>query len=605
MLVKKLKLGLVLFVISVITAQALNTGNVLAVSLSGTGYFTGGAGNIPDLLWCENDILPGRYDADGDGNCDDGRAIPSTVDTKQEFIDNIVNRWYSGVAREQLGSAFVVNTAIGAGNPGNPAKQRILDATIINEFISRVNNPAVCMQTVNWGAAVGSYYFPNIGDAAFSAHSVPVRGKIRLYNCSSGTTYYLLDYFCGNPAGDFGGLPPYNPIPARDPSYSASTTVGNFYEKGGSAVTFVHTITVNQYPCDPLQPPGSYVMSRNWDTRGASVGGSNPIGPTNSGTIEFTNCQNANNRIRINGVEQAIGSTYTIDPYDTNPDLGLLNTVSAGTKYSRQLTVDGIAPQTATFTVTEAPFAQFKGNDVRVCNDGASNRFVWDNRPTVGSDSRGSYGEYATIFSANNLPDTGYQGLNSYKSPPGPGTRNALETLWSASPCPTFSYAGLSVDSSGNFNEKVGSWYIENDVIPLNTNTITPANQYTVKIFYAKKDSVGNGGNIYIANNVTKINAILIAEGNIYTCARPAGTDVETVPQDRLDEDCNQPLVINGAIMADQVHLMRASGTRFLNNGNNPAEVINYPWQLHHATSPLKTTDINDIDAIIDLPPRL
>ncbi len=136
-------------------------------------------------------------------------------------------------------------------------------------------------------------------------------------------------------------------------------------------------------------------------------------------------------------------------------------------------------------------------------------------------------------------------------------------------------------------------------------------------------------GNIYIDPTVTRIDGLLIAQpkdltttnptdGRIYTCApngvAPSDTDLYT--------KCSSQLVINGALVAQQVKFMRtfkslkdSSPVETPNFATgeftNAAEVINYTPEMYLAPSPLRdpnqTTKSSGIygkyDAVFSLPP--
>jgi hypothetical protein len=111
-------------------------------------------------------------------------------------------------------------------------------------------------------------------------------------------------------------------------------------------------------------------------------------------------------------------------------------------------------------------------------------------------------------------------------------------------------------------------------------------------------------GNIYIDPGVTQLDGIYIAQpsvpatptdGRIYTCAPDAGA---LYPAASLLASCSSQLVVNGALIAQQVKFLRtfkslndstpaeipnfADGT-----GTNAAEVINYTPEMYLAPSPL------------------
>lgn len=112
-------------------------------------------------------------------------------------------------------------------------------------------------------------------------------------------------------------------------------------------------------------------------------------------------------------------------------------------------------------------------------------------------------------------------------------------------------------------------------------------------------------GDIYIDPAVTELNGIYVAQppsgdlskGRIYTCATGMGSPREDYA------DCNSPLVVNGALIARKVYLLRTNGTL---SDDQPAERINYLPELWLARWPDdNSTNSSGYDAITGLPPVL
>lgn len=113
-------------------------------------------------------------------------------------------------------------------------------------------------------------------------------------------------------------------------------------------------------------------------------------------------------------------------------------------------------------------------------------------------------------------------------------------------------------------------------------------------------------GDIYIDRSVVgDLYGIYIAKGNIYTCTN--GFSRYTLPSSTLAANCNQPLVVHGALIAgNSVKLQRAIGS--LSSGG-PAEVIDYnPFVWMQGIKPvnaLPTSTSGKLDFITTLPPIL
>jgi hypothetical protein len=110
--------------------------------------------------------------------------------------------------------------------------------------------------------------------------------------------------------------------------------------------------------------------------------------------------------------------------------------------------------------------------------------------------------------------------------------------------------------------------YASKNSITINKNVTIPetyisANQIPQVIIYTE-------GDINIAGNVTRIDAILVAGGKINTCAEydsVKGTDNEYI--------CHNQLRINGATLANTLELNRLYGASVGSYSVEPAEIIN------------------------------
>ncbi|MBQ2643780.1 hypothetical protein IJG11_02570 [Candidatus Saccharibacteria bacterium] len=91
------------------------------------------------------------------------------------------------------------------------------------------------------------------------------------------------------------------------------------------------------------------------------------------------------------------------------------------------------------------------------------------------------------------------------------------------------------------------------------------------------KTIIYSTGNIVIDCGVKRIDAVLIAKGDINTCP----TDVIDGQEDRDNKDNSTPLKINGSTISDTLTLNRTYGTATGVNTVVPAEVINYDTTLY------------------------
>ena len=119
----------------------------------------------------------------------------------------------------------------------------------------------------------------------------------------------------------------------------------------------------------------------------------------------------------------------------------------------------------------------------------------------------------------------------------------------------------------------------------IENNLVVPANYESFEnmpifIIYSGRD-------IFIDCNVTRLDALIIAEGTVYTCANRDGS----VP-DVDDPLRSQQLVINGAVIANTVEATRTYGAGPGVNSIVPAEIINFnPVLYQFGGSSVATTD--------------
>lgn len=115
-------------------------------------------------------------------------------------------------------------------------------------------------------------------------------------------------------------------------------------------------------------------------------------------------------------------------------------------------------------------------------------------------------------------------------------------------------------------------------------------------------------GNIYISSEVTELNGVFKAGRNIYTCATAAGVlpnKSDTGP-DGMTQKCSKQLVVNGALIASNVYLMRTTGSLI---SPNPAEKITLSpeaWIKSLVDGGTTGKKLNtQYDAILNMPPVL
>ncbi len=125
-------------------------------------------------------------------------------------------------------------------------------------------------------------------------------------------------------------------------------------------------------------------------------------------------------------------------------------------------------------------------------------------------------------------------------------------------------------------------------------------------------------GNIKIAKGVNNINAVLISKKRIITCTEDDGS---LIPKNQLYDQCggndsDRKLVIRGAVIAQELKLLRTYGTRLLSQENEAynagaanaaAEEIIFDPTLYTTNPAIKTPEKakTQIDFITSLPPIL
>lgn len=130
-------------------------------------------------------------------------------------------------------------------------------------------------------------------------------------------------------------------------------------------------------------------------------------------------------------------------------------------------------------------------------------------------------------------------------------------------------------------------------------------------------------GDIYIDESVATLSGFYIAQprsdgsgGNIYTCSNVNGNSFNLYSADSLYQNCDQKLVVHGALAANQIKFLRTKGTLQLSANNeylstdreSIAEVINFSPGLYLADPPstFKRSQISSkYDFITSLPPIL
>ncbi len=421
---------------------------------------------------------------------------------------------------------------------------------------------------------------------------------------------------------------------------SGGSVVGNIAEPGDT-VTF--TYAVNN---------GGTTASQNVNCtyRQASHGGYSTAAPGTVFTPSGANCST---------------STARSFPAQTNNTQTATETVTAiaNTSICRTLEVNpatqtggSVTSSTVCVHVATKPFMEVYGGDIAVgggvesapgacsVNSGAS-IIGWNRRDSSGGGWRGAGTQFAayamsTIYDFSSGHSSGSvttaavpSGL-TFANTGADANNGNFGGMFGAASCMPNYYAALpssanNLGASTSAALSTGSYLREGD-LQINGGTIAPGNKVSVfvngdvyisgNVTYGGSGGWNNGnipmfrvvarGNIYVGNGVTQLDGLYVAQptnsstkGIIFTCALSMGS----VPANTaIVPNCTNKLTVNGAFMARQVQLMRASGT--LSSGTaaeDPAEIFNYNPLLWISQPAPTSGNSGAYDAINSLPPVL
>ena len=396
-------------------------------------------------------------------------------------------------------------------------------------------------------------------------------------------------------------LPPPTPV---QPTFTPIVDDIFNYEKSPTDVSVEHYVKIK--PGCNTSPTSSFV----WNTSGN--------GGPNLGNTQVT-------------VDNNCSGEYNTSKSKAIISREILNSMSPGSIYSRSTTVLGQPSETKSGKIYEVPYARFYGQDIYATGEGATpNGTIFFNTNTAGS--AGSASQYAAI--AKNLISGAANGIKINTAAfrgSSPSPNDGLKAQWTSAPNASDIYTkvknNLKINSTPGSQTNVitsipvgGVTIAKDDNIYIDKN-ITEGTQDKIALFVAGRD-------IYIAPDVTRIDAVLIAKGTVYTCATsdslPSRGNWQNLPTD-TPAGCRNTLTINGAVSAKNIKFQRSVGTRLMagvdedsgsagkvniesrGGGNNStaAEVINYPAYLNFSSLNLKDTSTNSVNAIFNAPPLL
>ncbi|MBR3248720.1 hypothetical protein IKF89_01685 [Candidatus Saccharibacteria bacterium] len=237
---------------------------------------------------------------------------------------------------------------------------------------------------------------------------------------------------------------------------------------------------------------------------------------------------------------------------------------------------------------------------------------------------------HAPLSFANNPCDgtTGLLGSTIVSSSMN-GDKNDILTKFAYGGTPNVS-GTVALNDPTKFRDDNYYYYGNNLIIPTSTiergtiqvvhssNNITINGNVTYEDTYISLSDVPKlvvyaEGNINIACNVTRIDAILIATGDVNTCTNSSGTTPTNI---NAKERSQGQLKINGAVIAGHLLANRTYGAATGANSIIPAEIIDfdptlYRWGEVTASSSMETEETSDTSINLDttyqieLAPRL
>ena len=283
-----------------------------------------------------------------------------------------------------------------------------------------------------------------------------------------------------------------------------------------------------------------------------------------------------------------------------------------------------ITANPGTLQIYTVPYARFYGNDIY---SGGSVTFNTKNSLNTGTD--GSAGQYAII--AKGVISMASAAYRSGQT--SPGLNGLSASLATAATQPTAGTQG----SGSAVNWSASGYYGDpaNDILLSGQSSVNKKITVVGKDVYINENiTVGSipspfddastpvvliisANNIYINSSVTRIDALLQAGKDVYTCNNSLNSSNPAV-------NCTQKLIVNGSIGAGgSIHFGRSTGTRLLATANEDsipsvpsgallistqgaaAEVINFPSYLYFASPYITTSSSTRYDALYSVAPLL
>lgn len=600
-----------------------------------------------------------------DGQFVRAAGVPASINTASEFIAMIEGDLNSGNAHRITGAQFTILTMIGRG-PGSP---KSVSPTQLQDWKDRVNSYASTSENgsvsvgpngrIEWFVSMhtpcgieNTFYQDAQNDVApFLDHAgnsncevASYRTNFILFRNPSGTLKYMIRRECMNPMGDLQGLDEatrdYNLNPSITTEVNGDTSATA--AEVGDTLRFIYRVantgtdpSLNASCTIYANVHNGYFATPSTPTSGNSPPGYSPPSTTCPQSFNPGSTQIATETIAITAANQTICRSLFVSP-------------ASPTVASRGF--ERCVP------VANKPYARVYGGDVtagnglstapNLCTNNADAAVVgWNRRGAANYAGAGSeYAIYAlnairdfaaalgSVPAANAQPPTGLAFANTSTNAGNGAFGGSLGTV----PCIPDHYGTRPSATSpvpANFNDMTTGTYAASGNITLGSGVVDRNERISIfvdgNVFINGNITYAAGtwniaevpslrlivrGNVYVGRTVSQLDGLYVAQSNgggnggFYTCA----TSAAALPlSGNLFSLCNSKLTVNGAVVANQVFLLRTNGTLSQSAagessaGGRAAEVFNYNPSLWLRQPFLEEETTPDYDAIISLPPIL
>lgn len=621
------------------------------------------AGSTATRTYFDNRCLPTIEGGDHFGRVVlDG--IPGWVNNTDTYFSWLQQLYASG-GRNQTAASYIVNTMLGYDNAlyGRTVggdQWAALQARLPAHSMSYENHSSYGVNTRMMSTGSGSQ---TGGPEAFDVQAFRQEKFARawVFRDASGAEKYIIFIDCANPVGELPGL---SDVPALDYNLTPSISVAEDTAESGGALSVVPSVN-----------NGGSTASRdnNWEVVKFFLNPGDPVPSAGQSNSNPTTAYYGNGAQPVaSGVQNFPKNVFTIPlPTQFADDLAVGTRLCFALSVSPLSQTDGRWNHSAPdcVVIAKSPKVQVLGGDLLLGRKTASSDAAVSNVSTsvsfLSSTGKyyGSWTEYALIPSgtvskmasaagysggsntgnicsmslltvANNQGtscDSTQLGMFTHSKPvpnvadrfsptaPGPISNSPGATVDISTVTPSLIYttsqSELNITSANAFG--AGRWVVIN--APSTTVTIKSNINYTDGTLSAIADIpqvVIIAKNIIIADNVTNVDAWLVATGGalvagqtaadgfINTCGSSADGSITTATLP-TSEQCNQVLTINGPVMANHLIMRRTGGAGPGALTGDPSEIFNlradsYIWASSYSpgTGRIPTSSTKE------LPPR-